>query len=501
MKRVFLKDVWNIVGFEGTGSPLGDVEIRGLAVDSREVKEGYLFFALPGTREHGSKYIPHALESGAVAAVTDVEPPFVPPERVVKVGDVMSALCRVSSDFYGNPSRELSVVGVTGTNGKTTVSYILEGIASACGEVPGVVGTVNYRVAGEIFREGLTTPFPHQLQEALARIKESGGTFAVMEVSSHGVVQGRIGGIIFKAGLFTNLSRDHLDYHGNMEEYYQAKKGFFTRFVGRDALKVVNVGCQFGKRLAGELDGRVVTYSVSGEADYRVAESGISIDGIRAILEWDGGAQEIESRLVGEHNLENILAAFALARELGMPEGKVAEGIRNVENVPGRLERVDVVKGVEFFVDYAHTPGGLENVIAALSRFRKSRLIVVFGCGGDRDRGKRPIMGEVAAKGADVVIVTSDNPRTENPSRIIDEIIPGCERAGAVRREPYALDGTEKAYCVEPDRRSAIAIAVRIAREGDIVLIAGKGHETYQIIGNERHEFDDREVLREFAAR
>ncbi|RMG58047.1 MAG: UDP-N-acetylmuramoyl-L-alanyl-D-glutamate--2,6-diaminopimelate ligase [Deltaproteobacteria bacterium] len=498
--RVRVAEFVKVLGVDAD-FPLPDAEVRGIAVDSREVRDGDVFFALPGTREHGIRYLNDALTRGALLCVTDEAPPGGKAERVILVPDAMDALCRASSHFYGNPSSSLTVVGVTGTNGKTTISYLLESIFESAGFRTGVVGTVNYRVGGKLIREGLTTPFPHQLQGALAEMRDCGARYSVVEVSSHGLAQGRVRGIEFSAAVFTNLSRDHLDYHGDMESYYSAKKRLFVEHLrGGDALSVVNVDCPYGKRLAGEAGGRVVTCSLKGEGDFTAESALLTIGGIDANLRWGGGSLRVRSSLVGRHNLENILLASACALSLGIPPDRVEEGIEALKSVPGRLERVKVKQGAEFFVDYAHTPDGLRNVVEALIPFRTGRLIVVFGCGGDRDRGKRPIMGEVVASRADVTVVTSDNPRSEDPRAIIDEILPGCERAGAVRVSSLPGNGPGRVYLVEPDRRKAIGLAVDMARPGDIVLVAGKGHETYQIIGQERIEFDDRAVLREYGA-
>ncbi|NIS76000.1 MAG: UDP-N-acetylmuramoyl-L-alanyl-D-glutamate--2,6-diaminopimelate ligase [Deltaproteobacteria bacterium] len=495
-----LKD---IVGGRSQAGSASLHEITGICVDSRSVKAGDVFFAIPGTRYDGSDFVRDAITRGAVCAVTERANGSVDAARLILVNDPVGALAKFSAAFFENPSATMSVVGITGTNGKTTITYLLESIFRYAGITAGVVGTINYRFGNDVFREGLTTPFPHELQAALAGVKKMGGRYVFMEVSSHGIFQRRVSDIIFEGGIFTNLSRDHLDFHGDMENYFQVKKAFFAEIIpsGKGGKRsIVNIDCPYGRKLAEELGGDVVTYGSGSDAQYSVLSSHFSIEGTRAKVSTPSGEVEITSGLIGAHNLLNILASVTYAHLAGLGLNQVAGGVSALTAVPGRLERIDAGKPVHLFVDYAHSPDGLKNVLESLTSHKERKLMVVFGCGGDRDRGKRALMGRVAGSLADVSIVTSDNPRTEDPFAIIEEIVPGCEEAGArkVQKKAQVKEG-DRIYLIEPDRKSAISLAIDLAREGDIILIAGKGHEPYQIIGERKIDFDDREVVRSIA--
>lgn len=474
--------------------------VRGISVDSRTVKRGDAFFAVPGTRYDGIEFVDHALGRGAACAVSRAVPDGADPARIIVVRDPVDALAKFSADFFGNPSSRMNVVGITGTNGKTTVTYLLESIVKHSGSMAGVVGTINYRIEDFVLREGLTTPFPHDLQEAMAKMRTIGGEYVFMEVSSHGITQKRVSNITYDAGIFTNLSRDHLDYHGDMETYYQVKKAFFTHILpreGKRALSIVNIDSDCGRRLAGEIEGDIVTYGNSVDAQVSMKDADFSIGGLKGKVRTPEWEIDICSGLIGHHNMENVLASVAYAYCCGIDKNHIAEGVAALKAVPGRLERIPVKKPVHVFVDYAHSPDGLKNVLRALMPYKRKRMILVFGCGGDRDRGKRPIMGSVAVSHADITVITSDNPRTEDPQAIIQEIVSGCASEGAVRKggkEPPF--GGKRCYLLEPDRKTAIAMAIEMAHEGDVVVIAGKGHETYQIIGERKISFDDREIVR-----
>lgn len=474
--------------------------VDGICANSRDVKRGDVFFALPGQTSDGADFIGDALSKGACCAVAKLCPEGVEREKVVLVNDPFSALVIVSDTYYGNPSGSLKVVGVTGTNGKTTVTYLLESICREAGGNPGIIGTIQHRMGDATFEGSLTTPFPHELQRILAHMRRDGCTHVFMEVSSHALSQGRIRGICFDGAIFTNLSRDHLDFHGDMESYYQAKKVLFTEVMGPGTegdMAVVNVDSPFGERLAGELGGNVCTYGIPGGSSLYVKECTLSLEGIRGTIATPSGDVEIESSLIGEHNLSNILASIASSLSLGFSLDAVRDGIRGVGSVPGRLERVESNEGGFIFVDYAHTPDGLEQVLSTLRSLGRGKLILVFGCGGDRDRGKRPIMGEVAGRLADISLVTSDNPRGEDPMEIIREILPGCNRGGAKLSSNGPKEERERSYLVEPDREAAIVRGIDfVSDEGDILLVAGKGHETYQIMGDRVSKFDDREIIR-----
>ncbi len=495
-----LKDI--IGGDVPAGSgPLS--EIRGISVDSRTVQAGDVFFAIAGATYDGNDFVGDAFSRGAVCVVSSKASPDVDPARRIVVEDPVDALAKFSAKFFGDPSSSMDVVGLTGTNGKTTITYLLEAIYQGAGIPAGVIGTNNYRFGGRVIREGLTTPFPHELQGALAAVKSMGGRHVFMEVSSHGIFQRRISDIRFRTKIFTNLTRDHLDYHGDMENYFRVKKAFFTDVVPpvtEGGKLIVNLNCPYGRRLADELGDDVITYGIGKDANYCAPSPRFSIDGISAVVKTPSGELEIFSRLIGGHNLENILASIACAHQGGMDLHQVGKGIFLLQTVPGRLERVESSRPIHVFVDYAHTPDGLKNVIESLIPHKVGRLIVVFGCGGDRDRGKRPLMGHVAGSLADLALVTSDNPRTEDPLSIIEDILPGCDKGGAVRSsEEEEMEPGTRLCIVEPDRRTAIRRAIEVARDGDIVLIAGKGHEPYQIIGERKIAFDDREVVRNIA--
>ena len=390
-----------------------------------------------------------------------------------------------AANFFGRPANAMTLLGVTGTNGKTTTTYLLESILAAAGEKPGVVGTVSYRFAGKEIPAPNTTPESTALQELLAQMKQAGTTSVAMEVSSHALAQERVFGLSFSSAAFTNLTRDHLDYHGDMESYFAAKRRLFFDLLAGPA--TVNADDAFGQRLLDELgrEGRTAWgFSATGRAaELFVKGAQTSIEGMKGTLVTPGGERPFTTRLVGAHNLENILTATGLALGASFDLAAVVRGIEALANVPGRLERVSG-KGVHVFVDYAHSDDALSRALAALRPLTEGKLIAVFGCGGDRDKGKRPMMGEAAGKGSDLAIVTSDNPRTEDPKAIIEAILPGLAKAGA------------KGFKVEPDRRKAIELATSLAKPGDVVLLAGKGHEDYQIVGTVKHHFDDREEAR-----
>jgi UDP-N-acetylmuramoyl-L-alanyl-D-glutamate--2,6-diaminopimelate ligase len=391
----------------------------------------------------------------------------------------------------------MRVAGVTGTNGKTTITYLVEACAQAAGLPIGVLGTVTLRFPGAERPATHTTPESTAIQATLAEMRAAGAKAAVLEVSSHALAQERVAGIRFAVAGFTNLTRDHLDYHGDMERYFAAKRRLFAEHLAPDGTAVVNARDPFGARLADQLGPgrRVWRYGTRDADDLRAEGLVLGLDGIHTTLATPLGPVPVRSPLVGAHNVENLLCAAGMALALGVPPDAVARGLSASLGAPGRLERVDG-RGVSVFVDYAHTDDALARVLEALRALSPRRLLCVFGCGGDRDPGKRPLMGAVAAAGADLAIVTSDNPRTERPDAIIDAILPGLERAGARRvTEAEALAGA-RGYLVEADRRAAIALAVRLARAGDAVLLAGKGHEDYQIVGTTKHHLSDREEAR-----
>jgi len=454
--------------------------------DSREVRPGSLFVAIAGGSKDGHDFIDEVIAKGAAAIIGERELHRKIPVPYTRVNDSRLALAEAAAAFYGHPSRSMKVLGVTGTSGKTTTTYALESILHAAGFKVGVIGTVNYRYGDarevHVLPSTHTTPGPVELQRLIATMREKGVTHLVAEVSSHALSQKRAHGIRFDVAAFTNLTPEHLDFHRDMEDYFAAKKILFTDL---SRAHVINLDDPYGERLFKELPPGAVGFSLTKPAAIDGRELHVSVTGITGKV---GPDLVIESTLMARYNASNLLTAIGMARALDIPATAIAEGIRRLK-VPGRMERVPNTKGIHVFVDYAHKPDALEKVLTSLQAFRQEghRLITVFGCGGDRDRTKRPVMGKIAQNLSDLVIVTSDNPRTEDPEAIIREILQGM--------------GAKPAPTADSDRRRAIQNAISVARPGDIVLIAGKGHEDYQIIGTQKHPFDDREVAAQALAR
>jgi len=492
-----LKDV------AGPGTARGGLPVGGIAVDSRKVRAGDLFVALRGEKADGHDYLAAAARAGAAAALVERDVP-APPLPCVRVPSTAAALARTAANFHGDPSARLTVVGVTGTNGKTTTTYLLESIIAAAGGKAAVIGTINYRLAGEVIRTGLTTPFPHELQEVMAAAAAAGATHLVMEVSSHSAAQGRIEGVRFDAGIFTNLSHDHLDFHGDMESYFDAKASFFRRYLpagGKAAGMAFNGDDAYGMRLAREFP-RSLAFGSSRELPVHPLAVTMTWEGTRLVLATPSGEIDVRTRLIGAYNVSNVMAAVCGALLVGVPADAVRAGVERLRTIPGRMEEIPNGRGLHIFVDYAHTPDGLDRVLAALRGLAPARLITVFGCGGNRDRTKRPEMGRIAARRSDVVVVTSDNPRNEEPGAILREIVPGLLAEGLVEARgsaPLARGSTGRDggyFEVIEDRKAAIARALELARPKDTIAIAGKGHENVQIIGDRRLPFDDREAVR-----
>ncbi|HEV2170053.1 MAG TPA: UDP-N-acetylmuramoyl-L-alanyl-D-glutamate--2,6-diaminopimelate ligase, partial [Candidatus Binatus sp.] len=401
-----------------------------------------------------------------------------------------------ASRFFNAPSERLDLIGITGTSGKTTTSYILASIFEAAGMPAGIIGTIGIFISGKNIYHGLTTPESIDFESALAQMERDGVAHAAAEVSSIGIAEGRVDALDFRACMFTNLGRDHLDYHGTIEDYFAAKLRLFTEILPHsrrnDKVAVVRGDDPFGRRVLESVKGSKVSFGMTRSLDAYPEKFHADLAGIRGTLSVLGKKIEIESPLIGEINLLNILGASALSVALGIESDAVVDGVRRCPGAPGRLEAVAAKAGVTVLVDYAHKPDALQAVLTALRGLRAGRIICVFGCGGDRDRGKRPIMGEIAGRLADIPVLTSDNPRSEDPMAIIAEVEQGLINAGRARGN----DG----YIVEPDRRAAIRIALQIAKESDAVLIAGKGHEDYQLVKGRVLQFDDRVVVREIAA-
>lgn len=477
-----------------------DVEVTGISYRSQDVQEGNVFVAIPGTKTDGHRFIPQALSQGARALIVK-NPPNPLPAGIAAavVEDPRRAMAFASARFYDDPSGKIELFGITGTNGKTTTTYLLESILQAAGKNPAVIGTVNYRLRDFVQNAAVTTPESVDIQRLLSAMIERGADCAVMEVSSHALDQGRVYGLKFAVRAFSNLSRDHLDYHGDMESYWMAKEKFFIAPEFENSGRIaVNVDDPYGVRLIDKIPQKIVPYGVETQLPTAVRVLGwrMNGDGIYARIVSRNNEYEIHSKLVGRTNLYNILCAITMAEIAGVEKGAIVAGIEKLTVAPGRLEKVPNDKGVLVVVDYSHTPDALEKAIITLKEITSGRLFVVFGCGGDRDRGKRPIMGKIATSMANATVITSDNPRSEKPMAIIEEILSGVE-GKRVSFPPSEFDRHSHIYWVEPDRRSAIFQAVESAREGDAVLIAGKGHENYQILGDVRIHFDDREVAEE----
>jgi len=461
-----------------------EIDIRGIAYSSKSVQPGFLFAAMRGEKRDGFDFVDDSLARGAVAVLSDRKPPAHFPKTWIQVSDARLALGLCSANFYGHPSEEIPVIGITGTKGKTTVTYILEAVLKRAGFQPAVLGTVSYRGPKKSIPASRTTPEAPDIQMMLREMIQDGATHCVMEVSSHSLILHRVIGIRFQVTVFTNLSSEHMDYHHSMEQYFEAKKGLFL-LPGKKRIAVVNTDDPWGNKLASQLTTGVISYGLKPPAMVRTEKFHFSETGIKADIKYPAGKLTVHSPLLGRPNLYNILAAAASALTLNIPVHKIREGIASLQGVPGRFEKIENPLGFQIFVDYAHTDEALKNLLETSRELSKGRIILVFGAGGDRDKTKRPRMGEVAATYADRMIVTSDNPRSEDPMSIITQVVGGIKKTGSTT------------YSVQADRKKAIKEALRIAEKDDYVLIAGKGHENYQIIGDEILPFDDAKVVRE----
>jgi len=485
-----------VTGFDGKGP-----EVTSLHYRSQEVQPGSVFVAIPGLNADGHDFIDDALGRGAAAVVAERTVSAAKP--VIRVPSSRRALAELAAAFYGHPSGQMVVIAVTGTNGKTTTAYLVEGILQQAGLRTGVIGTINYRFAGKAFASPVTTPESLDLQRILAEMRSAGVTHVILEASSHAIDLHRIHCCWLDVAVFTNLSQDHLDYHGSMQAYWDTKQRLFTEYLpagpkaGR-ATGVVNTDSAHGRKLSSRLPCPVITTGTGPDCRVRGEHFSCDLKGIRGTIVVGDARIGIRSRLVGRHNTENILSAAGAGCALGIAPEVIRDGIEAVACVPGRLESVDTPSGRSVYVDYSHTPDALENALAALRALTAGRIICIFGCGGDRDRSKRPQMGSIAARLSDLAVVTSDNPRSEDPLAIIKEILPGLRQAGAVPAGGGSLNAAagQRRFVAEPDRRRAIELGILAARPGDTVLIAGKGHETYQVIGPRTIHFDDREEAR-----
>ncbi len=482
MKRIadLMDPMWSVQG--DATCPVTDI-----VFDSRHVKPGALYVAIPGTRCDGHDFVAEALRSGASGAVVQK---WVPANgTVIRVPDTLQALTHLSVRFWDNPSRRLRMVGITGTNGKTTTTYLVESIFEAAGRKTGVLGTINYRFNGHSRTAPNTTPFASDLHRFIAQVADGGGAACVMEVSSHALALGRTQGIDFDVAVFTNLTQDHLDFHGTLEEYAKAKSLLFSRLdpasPKQPKTAVINLDDPWAPTMRRASRVPVLGYSMQGaEADITVKNLHSDASGSRFDLVIQKKTVPVHLQLLGDYNVQNAMAAAGAAYAQGISLEVIAQGLVGCSGVPGRMERLEVGQPFTVVVDYAHTDDALRQVLTTLRKLKPARLITVFGCGGDRDRTKRPLMGESAARLSDEVIVTSDNPRSEDPSRIALDVEVGIRRVHSDH------------YEILIDRESAIARALELARPQDIVLIAGKGHETYQILGKQTVPFDDRDVAR-----
>ena len=460
-----------------------DVEILGLAYDSREVFPGCLFFAIRGTRADGNRFVPKAILRGAAAVVS--ASPHVPSLLLpwIQVDDERDALAGMAGNFYGHPTEKLHLIGITGTNGKTTTTYLVESILNAAGRQAAAFGTIEYRGPGFHFPAERTTPEAPDLEELFRRVVDAGWEHAVMEVSSHAIAMKRVQGLRFEIAVFTNLSRDHLDFHGDMESYFLVKKRLFEGLSAvPPKVMVLNIDDPRYEELRNINPPTVISYGMQVAADIRPLSHQFAWEGTDVKYQTPVGELNVRTSLMGKPNLLNIGAAIGVGIAMGVPADAILRGIQQLPSVPGRFQAVNAGQPFRVIVDYAHTDDALHKLMQSARDITKGRLIVVFGCGGERDRTKRPAMGEIAARESDYAIVTSDNPRGEDPMAIIREIEAGM---------------TNGRYSVIVDRREAIRAALSEARTGDTVVIAGKGHEAYQTIGTESYPFDDRAVARE----
>ena len=465
-----------------------DVDISQVNYDSRKIGLGDLFVAMKGYAQDGHDFIGEAVSRGATAVLSELAPDRViqklnrKPDQmpvVLQVSDSRKALSRLAVAFYHTPFRNMNLIGITGTNGKTTTSYVLESILLAAGRKPGVIGTVNHRVSSSVLKSSVTTPESLDLMKILREMADHSATDAVMEVSSHALDQGRVADCPFHTVLFTNITRDHLDYHQSMDAYFKAKSLLFTNLSDKVSA-IINTDDPRGADLMTLTAANTMTYGISNSCDVTAKNVIVSRTGISAkLISKKMGECDIRSSLIGNFDIYNIMAAASAAMALGLDLKSIASGIRNMRGVRGRMELVKNDRSLTIVVDYAHTPDALEKALGAANQITEGRILTVFGCGGDRDKGKRNKMGRVAGKHSHKVFITSDNPRSEDPTAIADEIEKGVIASG------------QKDYVVELERETAIKMAVDAANEDDLVLIAGKGHEDYQIIGDTRRDFDD----------
>jgi len=464
----------------------GDPEICGVAYDSRQVKPGFLFVCISGFKTDGHLFVKDARERGAAAILAEKETADCD-LPVALCDDSRQALARVAGNFHHHPSRQLRLIGVTGTNGKTTTTHLIKAILEEAGKKTGILGTLYARVGGESFDLGHTTPEAPDIEAFLKVCREQQAEYVVMEVSSHALVLERVDALDFNVAVFTNLTQDHLDLHQTMEAYRDAKLKLFKNLETRPGdFSIINGDDEYAPEFMARAETTAVSYGIEKEARIMARDVHVTLKGSDFSVVYPGGTFKIQMKLIGLFSVYNALAAIAFSLTEGIAVDTIQSALGRVDGVPGRFEQVQCGQDFTVVVDYAHTPDGLENILKTARDIRENRLITVFGCGGDRDRGKRPLMGEIAARYSDFTIVTSDNPRSEEPRDIINDIVPGVEKVKDSR------------YAIIVDRREAIRHAIYLARPGDLVIIAGKGHETYQLVKGQVLDFDDRLVAAEF---
>jgi UDP-N-acetylmuramoyl-L-alanyl-D-glutamate--2,6-diaminopimelate ligase len=466
-----------------------NIEIAGIAYDSREIDSGYLFVSISGFTHDGHNYIEEAIDAGAKAILVEKEVEISRDITIIKVDDTRKGLAVVSANFYDHPSRELTIIGVTGTNGKTTTTYLIDSILKASGYKSGLVGTIKNKVDNRTYEAQRTTPESLDLQALFAEMLKQGVTHVVMEVSSHALDLNRVAEIDFDIAIFTNITQDHLDFHDSFEDYLAAKNKLFIN-LGNDKAKtaIINIDDPHSDKILDESQGSLITYSIETDANLKAKDITITPTGVQFLAECFDEKIELNLNLTGLFNVYNTLAALGAGLSLDIKLDDIKSGLEDVQGVAGRFEIIDEGQNFGVIVDYAHTPDSLRNILKTAKDFVEERIIVVFGCGGDRDRGKRPIMGQVSTELADFSIITSDNPRSEEPEDIINEIEAGVKETGKIEREDYII--------IE-DREDAIKHGINIAQKGDLVFVVGKGHETYQILKDKTIPFDDRQVARE----
>ncbi|MBI5022401.1 MAG: UDP-N-acetylmuramoyl-L-alanyl-D-glutamate--2,6-diaminopimelate ligase [Ignavibacteriales bacterium] len=477
----------------GHMTPTQEIEINRIQYDSRNITHGDLFIAIRGTTSDGHKFIEDAVERGAICIVLEndtlLPDSYFLHKGVMKVVVPNSrlALAQIASNYYHNPSSKLKIIGITGTNGKTTSAHLIKSILEATGKKTGLIGTIDYRIGDEVFPATHTTPESLELHALLDKMVKGNCEYAVMEVSSHALHQNRVHGIDFSVAVFTNLTQDHLDYHKSMDEYFKSKVILFDN-LSSSSHAILNADNEWGMKIISRTNASVLTYGISGDAAVRASNIRMNMEGSRFTIIDNEKKIDIETKLIGKFNLSNILAAYAACRAIGVPASDIQGAIKNISPVRGRFEQYISQTGWTAIIDYAHTHDALENVLSTIHDLfetnRSNKIITVFGCGGDRDRGKRVKMAEVATRLSDITIITSDNPRNEDPKKIIDEIMKGVHPEAQVYRHT--------------DRATAIKEAIGFAKKNDVILIAGKGHEEYQIIGNNKIPFSDKAVVDSF---